>query len=106
MRALASSFDVATFQAPSTLHPEDPAETARLPRDKDREIVVYCEHGQRAWLARKLLTARGYSNIALLAGSLLVGRKPACLWKNSNKNMTVAELKWDPADDGGNAKSS
>jgi rhodanese-related sulfurtransferase len=44
--------------------------TARLPRDKDREIVIYCEHGQRAWLARKLLAARGYGNTALLAGSL------------------------------------
>ncbi len=44
--------------------------TARLPKDKDREIVVYCEHGQRAWIAKKLLAARGYSKIALLAGYL------------------------------------
>jgi len=43
---------------------------ARLPKDKDLEMVVYCEHGQRAWIAKKLLAARGYCNIALLTGSL------------------------------------
>ena len=44
--------------------------TAKLPRAKDTEIVVYCEHGQRAWIAKKLLAARGYANTALLAGHL------------------------------------
>ena len=44
--------------------------TAKLPRAKDTEIVVYCEHGQRAWLANKLLTARGSTNTALLEGHL------------------------------------
>jgi rhodanese-related sulfurtransferase len=32
--------------------------------------VVCCEHGQRAWLANKLLAARGYTNTALLEGHL------------------------------------
>jgi len=49
--------------------------TAKLPRAKDTEIVVYCEHGQRAWLARKLLAARGYTNTALLEGSLMDWKK-------------------------------
>ena len=44
--------------------------TAKLPKAKDTEIVVYCEHGQRAWIAKKLLAARGYANTALLAGHL------------------------------------
>jgi rhodanese-related sulfurtransferase len=44
--------------------------TAGLPTDTSAEIVVYCEHGQRAWLAKKLLAARGYRNTALLAGYL------------------------------------
>jgi hydroxyacylglutathione hydrolase len=44
--------------------------TAKLPRAKDTEIVIYCMHGQRAWLANKLLTARGYTNTALLEGYL------------------------------------
>jgi len=49
--------------------------TAKLPKAKDIEIVVYCEHGQRAWLANKLLTARGYTNTALLEGHLLEWKK-------------------------------
>jgi len=49
--------------------------TARLPKDKDTEIVVYCEHGQRAWIANKLLAARGYAKTSLLEGSLLNWKK-------------------------------
>jgi rhodanese-related sulfurtransferase len=41
--------------------------TARLPKDKDLEIVVYCGHGPRAWIAKKLLAVRGFRNTALLA---------------------------------------
>jgi rhodanese-related sulfurtransferase len=44
--------------------------TARLPKDQDAELVIYCMHGQRAWIARKLLAARGYRNTALLTGYL------------------------------------
>ncbi|HUO08317.1 MAG TPA: rhodanese-like domain-containing protein [Phycisphaerae bacterium] len=49
--------------------------TARLPRDKECELVVYCEHGQRAWVAKKLLAARGYCNTKLLEGSLMGWKK-------------------------------
>jgi len=49
--------------------------TADLPADKDLEIVVYCEHGQRAWLANKLLGFRGYRNTSLLEGSLMDWKK-------------------------------
>jgi rhodanese-related sulfurtransferase len=44
--------------------------TAKLPKDTDAEMVIYCEHGQRAWVAKKLLAARGYRNTTLLAGHL------------------------------------
>jgi rhodanese-related sulfurtransferase len=44
--------------------------TAKLPKAKDAEIVVCCEHGQRAWLASKLLAACGYTNTVLLEGHL------------------------------------
>jgi hydroxyacylglutathione hydrolase len=49
--------------------------TADLPTDKDLEFVVYCEHGQRAWLARKLLAVRGYRNTTFLEGSLMDWKK-------------------------------
>jgi rhodanese-related sulfurtransferase len=49
--------------------------TAKLPKAKDTEIVVCCEHGQRAWLANKLLAARGYTNTALLEGHLMDWKK-------------------------------
>jgi len=35
-------------------------ETAKLPRDKSTELVIYCGHGQRAWIAKQLLALRGY----------------------------------------------
>jgi rhodanese-related sulfurtransferase len=44
--------------------------TARLPKNKDLEIVIYCGHAPRAWIAKKLLAARGYRNTALLAGHM------------------------------------
>jgi rhodanese-related sulfurtransferase len=44
--------------------------TARLPKDMDTELVVYCEHGQRAMIAKGLLGLRGYRNTSLLEGHL------------------------------------
>jgi len=43
---------------------------ASLPQDKKREIVVHCEHGQRAALARFFLGLYGYRNTAPLGGDL------------------------------------
>jgi rhodanese-related sulfurtransferase len=43
---------------------------ARLPADRNLELVITCEHGQRAWMARKLLGFYGYHNTALLEGYL------------------------------------
>jgi hydroxyacylglutathione hydrolase len=43
---------------------------ARLPRGRDRELVVTCEHGQRATVARFLLRLYGYRNTSLLEGFL------------------------------------
>jgi rhodanese-related sulfurtransferase len=44
--------------------------SAHLPQDKKLELVITCEHGQRAWRARKLLALYGYRNTALLEGYL------------------------------------
>jgi len=43
---------------------------ATLPQDKKREMVVHCEHGQRAWLARLVLGLYGYRNTKTLEGDL------------------------------------
>jgi rhodanese-related sulfurtransferase len=43
-------------------------EVAKLPKDPSTELVIYCGHGQRAWIARQLLALRGYRNACLLEG--------------------------------------
>jgi len=43
-------------------------ETAKLPKEKSAELVIYCGHGQRAWIAKQLLALRGYRNSSLLEG--------------------------------------
>jgi hydroxyacylglutathione hydrolase len=44
--------------------------TAQLPAEKDREIVVTCEHGQRAAIGKALLSLYGFSNMEFLEGFL------------------------------------
>ena len=44
--------------------------SANIPADKDREIVIGCMHGQRAMIAKWLLGLYGYRNMALLEGWL------------------------------------
>jgi len=43
---------------------------ASLPPDKAREMVITCEHGQRATVARFLLGLYGYRNTTPLEGNL------------------------------------
>ena len=43
---------------------------AKLPSEKDREVVVTCEHGQRAAIAKRLLSLYGYHNTEFLEGFL------------------------------------
>jgi hydroxyacylglutathione hydrolase len=43
---------------------------AKLPADRNAELVVTCEHGPRAQLAKGLLSALGYRNVALLDGHM------------------------------------
>jgi rhodanese-related sulfurtransferase len=43
---------------------------ADLPQDKKREMVILCEHGQRAMLARLVLGLYGYGNTTLLEGHM------------------------------------
>ena len=48
---------------------------ARIPSDRSAELVVTCEHGPRAQLAKGLLGALGYRNVALLAGHMADWRR-------------------------------
>lgn len=43
----------------------------RVLPDKDAQLVLTCEHGPRAMLAKTLLGWRGYRNIDLLEGHML-----------------------------------
>ena len=48
--------------------------TARLPGDKNAELVIYCAHGPRALIAKRLLARQGYRNMDLLNGHWKVWR--------------------------------
>jgi rhodanese-related sulfurtransferase len=45
-------------------------ETAKLPKDRSTELVLYCGHGQRAMVARLLLRLQGYRQMDLLDGHM------------------------------------
>ena len=58
--------------------------TARLPKDKDLEIVVYCGHGPRAMIAKRLLWPSTVIAIWTFSKGIgSYGEMPACLWKSS-----------------------
>jgi hydroxyacylglutathione hydrolase len=48
---------------------------ARLPENKDSELVITCEHGPRAMMAKRLLAIYGYRNTTLLDGHMLGWRR-------------------------------
>ena len=48
---------------------------ARIPADKNAELVLTCEHGPRAEVAKGLLGAMGYRNVALLDGHMSAWRQ-------------------------------
>ena len=48
---------------------------ARLPKDKSSELIITCEHGPRALIAKALLTMYGYRNTTLLEGHMLGWRR-------------------------------
>ena len=43
---------------------------APLPRDKNAELVLTCEHGPRAQIAQGILGFLGYRNLTLLQGHM------------------------------------
>jgi rhodanese-related sulfurtransferase len=56
---------------PGAIHtPFFAPEAVKLPKDKSAELVIYCGHGQRAWIAKVLLGLQGYRNMTLLEGHM------------------------------------
>lgn len=43
---------------------------AKLPSDKNAELVITCEHGPRAQIAKGILSKLGYLNLDLLEGHM------------------------------------
>jgi len=50
-------------------------EASKLPKNKSAELVLYCGHGQRAWVAKVLLGLQGFSNMTLLDGHMKYWRE-------------------------------
>ena len=48
---------------------------ARLPENKNSELVITCEHGPRALMAKCLLATYGYRTTTLLDGHMLGWRR-------------------------------
>jgi rhodanese-related sulfurtransferase len=47
----------------------------RLPKDNSEPIILTCEHGPRAVMARRLLRIIGYRNVRLLKGHMTEWKK-------------------------------
>jgi rhodanese-related sulfurtransferase len=41
-----------------------------VPASPDQEIIVYCGHGPRAWIAGAALRRRGFTNVTYLKGHM------------------------------------
>jgi rhodanese-related sulfurtransferase len=54
---------------------------SRLPKDRNVEMVIACMHGQRAWMAKKILALRGYRHMDLLDGYLQEWVKAGLPWE-------------------------
>jgi rhodanese-related sulfurtransferase len=48
---------------------------AVVPASPDEEIVLYCEHGPRAWIAGSMLRRRGFTRITYLTGHMHAWKK-------------------------------
>jgi len=57
---------------------------ARIPVDRNAELVVTCELGPLAQLAKGLLGAFGYRHVALLSGHMAGWRRTGGVWSGEN----------------------
>jgi rhodanese-related sulfurtransferase len=59
---------------------------ATLPPERDRDVVVTCEHGQRAAIAKGLLSLYGFKNAEFLEGFLEGWREAGLPLQTSSSN--------------------
>jgi len=68
-----SGFEFKSGHIPGALHAPSWKILLRLvslPADKNAELILTCEHGPRAEMAKGLLNLYGYKNVALLHGHM------------------------------------
>lgn len=73
-----SGFEFRTGHIPGAIHAPTwkiLLRLAKLPSARDTELVLTCEHGPRAQLAKVLLETLGYSRIDLLDGHMSAWRR-------------------------------
>lgn len=73
-----SSFEFKSGHIPGAVHAPSLKillRLAKLPQDKETRLVVTCEHGPRAQMAKSLLGLAGYRNTELLEGHMAGWRR-------------------------------
>lgn len=73
-----SGFEYRSGHIPGALHLPVPSllfKRGDLPQDRKALLVITCEHGPRAVLARKMLGLLGFKNCELLDGHMLAYRR-------------------------------
>lgn len=54
------------------------ARAGEVPAAKDEEVVVYCGHGPRAWIAAAALRRAGFRHVTYLRGHWAAWRREGC----------------------------
>jgi hydroxyacylglutathione hydrolase len=68
-----SRFEYLSGHLPGAIHLpfwQIPFRLSQLAIEKDSSLIIYCEHGPRALLARKILNLSGYINVFCLKGHM------------------------------------
>jgi len=81
-----SAFEYAAGHIPGAIHaplPEVTRAAKAAVKSKEDLLVIVCEHGPRAQLAKMFLHLRGYRNLQLLEGHM-------SRWRSSGRSMSSA----------------
>jgi hydroxyacylglutathione hydrolase len=76
-----SAFEFRSGHIPGAIHAPLPAvgsSARRVVKEKSDPVVLVCEHGPRAQLARFILQMKGFKNLELLDGHM-------SLWRRSSR---------------------